>query len=70
MVELTNKATTIGLKKYLDTTTDWMLQLINIEKKPKKTYSISKESNKLANQLDLTLKEIDIKDKAIEVSKT
>ena len=33
--ELTNTTTTIGLKKYLDTTTDWMLQLVNTCKKEK-----------------------------------
>ena len=43
-----------------------MLQLVNTHKKQKKKkrrYSISKESNKFADQLDFTLEEIDIKDK-------
>ncbi len=44
-LELAYKTTTIGLKKYLDTTTDWILQLVNTYKKEKKIYSISKESN-------------------------
>ena len=35
--ELTYEITTIGLKKYLDTTTDWMLQLSNTHEKEKKT---------------------------------
>ena len=35
-LELIYKTTTIGLKKYLDTTTDWMLQLVNIPEKQKK----------------------------------
>ena len=39
------------------------------EKEAKEKYSISKESNKFAYQLDLTAKEIDIKDKAIETAK-
>ena len=68
-LELTYKTTTIGLKKYLDTTTDWMLQFVNAYKKQKKKYSICKVSNRFANQLDFTLKEIDIKDKAIEFAK-
>ena len=50
--ELIYKTDTIGLKKYLDITTDWMLQLVNTHKKQKKKYSICKESNKSINQLD------------------
>ena len=61
---------TIGLKIYLDTKTDWILQLVNTHNKQKKTYSICKESNKYANQLNLTPKEIYIKDQAIEDVKT
>ena len=61
-LELSYKTTTIGLKKYLDTTTDWMLQFVNTPEKQKKKYSISKENYKFANQLDLSPKEIEIKD--------
>ena len=35
----------------------------------KEKYSISKESNKFTYQLDLTLKEADIKDKVITLAK-
>ena len=59
--KLTNKTTTVGLKKYFDTT-DWMLQFVNTNQKRKKKYSFSKESNKFTEQLDLTPKEIGIKD--------
>ena len=53
------------LKKYLETTTDRKLQLVNaLEKQKKKKYSSSKESNKFAKLFKLTWKEIDIKDKA------
>ena len=33
--ELTYEITTIGLKKYLDTTTDWLLPLSNTHEKEK-----------------------------------
>ena len=64
--ELTSKTTTLGLKKYFDIATDGTLQLICKHDKQKKKYSISKESHKFTNQLDLTLKEIDIKLKTIK----
>ena len=34
--ELTYKITTIRLKKYLDTTTDWMIQLVDTHEKQRK----------------------------------
>ena len=68
--ELTYEINTIGLKKYLDTITNWLLQLVNIHEKKKKKYTLSKESYKFANQLDHILKEIGIKDKAIYAAKT
>ena len=62
--ELGNKTVSIGLKKYLESTTDWLLQFVNIYDKQKKK-SISKESNKFTNQIDFTPNEIDIKDRAM-----
>ena len=56
--EVTYNTTIIVLKKYLDTTY-WMLQLVNTHRKQKK--SIYSVSNKFADQLDLTPKEIDMK---------
>ena len=47
-LELTNKTTTIRLKKYLDSTTDWRLHLTNIHDKQKKNYLISKKGYKFA----------------------
>ena len=38
--ELTDKTTIVGSKKYLDTTTDWMLQLVNAHEKKKKKKNI------------------------------
>ena len=38
-LKLTYKTTTIGLKKYLYTTTDLMLWLVNTHKRQKKKYS-------------------------------
>ena len=34
--ELTHKTATFGLKKYFDSITDWVLQLVNIQKNQKK----------------------------------
>ena len=45
-----------------------MLLLVKTQEKQKK-YSVTKESNKFANQLDLTQKEIGIIDKAIDATK-
>ena len=59
ILELTYKTTTIGLKIYLSTTTDWILQLVNIHEKK---YSIRKESNKFAYIFDFAPKEISIND--------
>ena len=46
-----------------------MLQVVNTHEGQKIKYSISKESNKFPKQLDLTTKEIDIKNNAIEAEK-
>ena len=67
--ELTSKTTTIGLKKYLDTTTDWMLQLVNTHTRIKrKNILLENKVINLVKQLDFTLKEIDIKDKTIKAA--
>ena len=39
-LELTYKTTTIGLKKYLDTTTDWILQLVNTWEAKEKIFNL------------------------------
>ena len=46
-----------------------MLQFVNTLKKSNKKYSISKESYKFANQLKLTLKETNTKEKTREAAK-
>ena len=52
-VELSLKAATIGLQKYLETTNDWMLQLINIHEETKGIHSIKKESNMFVTELNI-----------------
>ena len=47
-----------------------MLLLGNTHEKQKIKYSNSKVSNKFANQLDVTIKEKDIKYKVMEATKT
>ena len=42
--ELTYKTTIIGLNKYLQTTKDWMMELISKHENSKKLFSIAKES--------------------------
>ena len=42
--ELTYKTTTIGLHKYLQTTKDWMMELVRKHENSKKLYSLTKES--------------------------
>ena len=44
--ELTYKTITIGLQKYLQTTKDWMMELVKKHENSKKLYSIAKESRK------------------------
>ena len=67
-VKLTFETTNIGLKKSFDTRSDWMLHLVSRdEKQKKKKYSLRKESNKFANQLPLTLKNLDIEHKETEL---
>ena len=47
--ELTNKSTTIGLKKYLDTLTVWILQLVNTQRKKRKNIQLVIEAIHLPN---------------------
>ena len=47
------KTTAIGLDKYLSTTNDWMLQLVLFYSAGKKGHSISKQSNKFKQGLNL-----------------
>ena len=48
--ELTSKTTTIGLKKYLDTIIEWILQLVNIYEKEKKNIQLVKKAINLLNE--------------------
>ena len=50
--ELTYKTTTIGLHKYLQTTKDWMMELVRKHENSKKLYSIAKESRKHMRELN------------------
>ena len=43
-VMCTTAVTTIGLHKYLQTTNDWMMELVRKHENSKKLYSITKES--------------------------
>ena len=47
------KITTIGLHKYLSTTNYWMLQSALQHNAKKKAHSISKQSNKFRQELDI-----------------
>ena len=55
-LQLSHKTTTVRLKKYLATSTEWILQLVNVHEIQKKKYSASK----FAKEIDLIPKEIDI----------
>ena len=52
-LEINFKSTTIGLHKYLATTDDWMLQLVLSYETKKKAHSISKQSEKFSQELNL-----------------
>ena len=52
-LELTLKTTTISMKKYLETTKDWMLQLVHNHDQRKKLHSMKKESTKFATELNI-----------------
>ena len=52
-LELSYKTSTIGQHKYLTTTTDWMLQLFVAHGKTRKAHSISKQSYKFKQELNM-----------------
>ena len=52
-LELSYKTSTIGQHKYITTTTDWMLQLFVAHDKTKKAHSISKQSYKFKQELNI-----------------
>jgi len=54
-LELSYKTSTIGLCKYLESTQDWMLKLVNLHEQNKKLHSVTKESHKFSRELDLDL---------------
>ena len=51
--ELTYKTTTMGLHKFLQTTKDWMMELVRKRDDSKKLYSIAKESRKYMAELNI-----------------
>ena len=53
-LELMYKPTAIGLQTYLDSTEDWMLQLVNRHEKTKKVHSVSCQSRKFECELELS----------------
>ena len=69
-LELTNKTTTSGLKKYYETPPDWMLQLVKTPKKQKKNIQFVKKSINFLNNSTSHRKGIDMKDRSIETTKT
>ena len=52
-LELSLKTATIGLQRYLETTKDWMLQLVNTHEETKRMHSVKKESSKFAVELNI-----------------
>ena len=52
-VEFSYKTWTIGQHNYLKTTIDWMLQLVLAYDKTKKAHSISKQSYKFKQELNI-----------------
>lgn len=52
-LETTYKATTIGLDAYLQTKDDTLLKIATEHEKQKKKYSVSKQSSKFKNQINL-----------------
>ena len=52
-LELSYKTSVIGLRQYLDTTNDWMLQLVNRHEHSKKLHSILKESDHFSQELNV-----------------
>ena len=58
-LEMTHKATTIGLNSYLESSEDRMLHAVLQHKKKKKLHSVVKESKKFKFQLNMAQEEID-----------
>ena len=56
--ELLYKTINFGLQTYLDSTQDWMLQLVNRHDKTKKVHSASYQSKKFMTELELALIEM------------
>ena len=54
-LELSYKTSTIGLCKYLESTQDWMLKLVNLHEQNKKLHSVTKETHKFSRELELEL---------------
>ena len=52
-LELSLKTATIGLQRYLETTKDWMLRLVNTHEEAKRMHLIKKESSKFAVELNI-----------------
>ena len=54
-LELTYETTTIGLEKYIDSSNDWMLQLVKQHENSKKAHSVIKESEKYKRDLGVEI---------------
>ena len=54
-LELSLKTTTISIQKQLETTKDWMLQLVYNHEQRKKLHSIKKGSTKFATELNIEI---------------
>ena len=52
-LELSYKTWTIGQNKYLTTLTDWMQQLVVAHNKTQKVHSVSKQSHKFKQELNI-----------------
>ena len=68
-LQLTKKTITLRLREYLDTTTDWILLIVNSQVKQKKNLQFVKEAKKCPHQFGLTPKEMDIKDEEVDAAK-
>ena len=52
-IELTYKTTAIGLHKYLETTKEWIMELLRKHKNSKKLESFAKESRRYMRELNI-----------------
>ena len=68
-LEMAYKTATIGLKSYLQSSGERMLQTVLQHEKKKKLHSVVKESRKFKFQLNLTQEEIDINIKLTKAAK-